>query len=173
MIDLLSHFNFKPEIMKKSALMILVLVVIGTTSAFSQWQFGGGLALGTKSSGDGDPGFGINARADYAIDEQWAISPNFALWFPSVDGYSITMWQLNADAHYIFSGDESLNFYGIGGLNYSYWKFDFDGGESFFDYDDNEIGLNLGVGANMNMFFGELKYDTAFEQIAITVGVLF
>ncbi len=39
--------------------------------------------------------------------------------------------------------------------------------------DDSEIGLNLGVGANMNMFFGEVKYDTAFEQIALTGGVLF
>ncbi len=161
--------------MKKSLLMILVLVVIGTTSAFSQWQFGGGLSLGTESSGDGGLGFGLNARADYAIDEQWSIAPNFTLWFPSSDYGSVTMWQLNADAHYVFAATETMNFYGIGGLNYSYIKFKFDESDFFGNdsIDDSEIGLNLGAGAKMDMFFGELKYDTAFEQIAITVGVLF
>ncbi len=164
--------------MKKSLLMILVLVVIGTTSSFSQWQFGGGLSLGTEASGDGGLGFGINARADYAIDEQWSIAPNFTLWFPSVEGGSVTMWQLNADGHYGFAGTETMNFYGIGGLNYSYMKWEFDGADFGVpgysgSVDDSKIGLNLGVGANMDMFFGELKYDTAFEQIAITVGVLF
>jgi opacity protein-like surface antigen len=162
--------------MKKSFWMILVLVVIGTTSASAQWQFGGGLSLGTESSGEGDLGFGINARADYAINEQWAIAPNFTLWFPSIEGGSVTMWQLNADGHYNFAGNETMSFYGIGGLNYSYIKVKADSEGPFgidWSYDDSEIGLNLGVGANMDMFFGELKYDTAFEQIAITVGVLF
>jgi opacity protein-like surface antigen len=168
--------------MKKSLLMIMILAVVGTTSAFSQWQFGGGLSLGTESSGDGELGFGINARADYAINEQWSVAPNFTFWFPSVEGASVTMWQLNADAHYHFASNETMGFYGIGGLNYSYikWEYDYDGADYDIpgfsmsgSVDDNEIGLNLGVGANMDMFFGELKYDTAFEQIAITVGVLF
>lgn len=163
--------------MKKSLLLVLILAVVGTTSAFSQWQFGGGLSLGTESSGEGDLGFGINARADYSLNEQWSIAPNFTFWFPSVEGASVTMWQLNADGHYNFASNETMSFYAIGGLNYSYWKFDFDGIDELFgfdfSYDDSEIGLNLGAGANMNMFFGEVKYDTAFEQIAITVGVLF
>jgi hypothetical protein len=157
--------------MKKSLWMILVLVVIGTTSASAQWQFGGGLSLGTEAGYD-ELGFGINARADYSLNEQWSIAPNFTFWFPSVEGGSVTMWQLNGDAHYNFAGNETMSFYGIGGLNYSYIKIEADGAGNW-SADDSEIGLNLGAGANMDMFFGELKYDTAFEQIAITVGVLF
>jgi len=38
---------------------------------------------------------------------------------------------------------------------------------------ETEIGLNLGAGANFNKFFGEVKYDTKMEQLALTVGILF
>ncbi len=165
--------------MKRKLFFIFMLAVLGTATSFGQWQFGGGLSLGTESGGTNDMGLGINARADYSINEQFIITPNFTYWFPSIDYGSLTYWQLNADVHYIFSDNGTMNFYALGGLNYSFWKYkasssEFDEwGWGSYSYDDNKIGVNLGVGANYNMFFGELKYDTAFEQIAITIGVLF
>lgn len=153
-------------------MLLVAILALVSSSSFAQLKYGGGLSIGTKAGGISDDldeklGIGINARIDYAFNEKFSIAPNFTFWFPSAPGDAkITYWQLNADVHYTFSGDEAMSFYGIGGLNYSYAKIE--------DYDDNEIGLNLGAGALLKeKFFGELKYDTAFEQLALTVGILF
>lgn len=157
--------------MKRKLMFLVAVLALVSSASFAQLKYGGGLSLGTKTggyndSGDEKIGLGINARVDYAFNEKFSIAPNFTFWFPSAPGdVKLTYWQLNADAHYTFSGDEALSFYGIGGLNYSFVKVE--------DWDDNEIGLNLGVGAKKNKLFGELKYDTAFEQLALTVGILF
>lgn len=112
-------------------------------------------------------GIGINARVEYSLNEKFAIAPNFTYWF---SGDILKVWQLNADVHYTFSGDEALSFYGLGGLNITGVSIDSDyGGGS-----NTEIGLNLGAGAKLNQkFFGEVKFDTEMEQLALTVGILF
>ncbi len=146
------------------------------SASFGQLKYGGGLTLGTKVSLDDDldekMGFGLNIRADYAINDKFSIAPGFTFFFPSVpSGGDLTLWQLNADAHYNFAETGNMKIYGIGGLNYSYWKLEAE--SSNWSEDDSEIGVDLGVGANMGILFGEVKYDTAFEQIGLTVGVLF
>jgi opacity protein-like surface antigen len=78
---------------------------------------------------------------------------------------------------------DDFKFYGIGGLNYSYWKVKTEE-QSYTVWgvtttipettaSDNEIGLDLGGGANYKQFFGELKYDTGFDQLTISVGMYF
>lgn len=164
--------------MKRKLMLLVAILALVSSASFAQLKYGGGLSLGTEAK-EGGTGLGINARVDYSINEKFSIAPNFTFWFPGEDQ---TLWQLNADVHYTFAGDEALSFYGIGGLNYTHYKFDggsydTEFGSLDFDYDDNSIGLNLGVGANMNKFFGEVKYDTSGNtvdgQIALTVGVLF
>lgn len=160
--------------MKRKLMLLVAILALVSSSSFAQLKYGGGLSIGTEAN-DGDLGIGINARVDYSFNEKWSIAPNFTYWFP---GDFISIWQLNADVHYIFSGDEALNFYGIGGLNYTHIKSEFDFGfeeliSGSGSVSDSKIGLNLGAGANMNKFFGEVKYDTAAEQVALTVGILF
>lgn len=164
--------------MKRFLLFAVALCFATVVSA--QFKVGGGLTLGTKSGGiddDGDEklGIGLNIRGEYAFDENWSIAPGFTYFFASAPSdVDITYWQLNADAHYKFHAEGDIGIYALGGLNYSYAEIDW-GGNEFWDgsSDDSEIGLNLGVGANMQQFYGELKYDTAFEQIALSVGILF
>jgi len=164
--------------------MLFALAMLLAVSASAQFKVGGGLTIGTKAGGyddDGDEkiGIGLNLRGDYAFDESWSLSPGFTFFFPSgPEGVDVTYWQLNADAHYNFHAEGDIGIYALGGLNYSYVKVEsnFDGGEfgSFsFSADDSEIGLNLGIGALMDQFYGELKYDTAFEQIALSAGIMF
>jgi opacity protein-like surface antigen len=168
--------------MKKFMLFAIALFITATATA--QFKVGGGLTIGTKAGGysdDGDEkiGIGLNVRGDYAFNESWSVAPGFTFFFPSgPEGMDVTYWQLNADAHYNFHAEDDIGIYALGGLNYSYVKVetDFDGGEwGSFSYsaDDSEIGLNLGVGATLSQFYGELKYDTAFEQIGLSAGILF
>ncbi|SKB97818.1 outer membrane beta-barrel protein [Alkalitalea saponilacus] len=156
--------------MRKKILFVLALVVIGTATSFGQWRFGGGLSLGTEADG-GDLGFGLSPRADYTINENFRVASNFTYWFTDSD---YTSWAFNGDVHYTFAGDEAMNFYGLAGLNYSKvsWNFEFMGIKE--SYSNSEIGLNLGAGANMGMFFGEIKYETTWSgQLVLSVGVLF
>lgn len=162
--------------MKKKIFLTLAFAALFASASFGQLKYGGGLTLGSKVSIDDDldekMGFGLNIRADYAVNDKFSIAPGFTFFFPSTpSGGDLTLWQLNADAHYNFAETGNAKIYGIGGLNYSYAKIE----AGAWSEDDSEIGVNLGVGANMGIFFGEIKYDTAIGdgQIALTVGVLF
>jgi len=160
--------------MKRKLMFLVAVLALVSSASFAQLKYGGGLSFGTEAK-EGGMGLGINARVDYSLNEKFSIVPNFTFWFPGKDQ---TLWQLNADVHYTFAGDEALSFYGLGGLNYTNYKFDFSDYGINVSYSDNAIGLNLGVGAFLNQrFFGELKYDTAGNtydgQLALTVGILF
>lgn len=166
--------------MKK--LFFVVIVAFLSLSASAQFKVGGGLAIGTQAGfdeGGNKLGLGIDVKGDYAFNETWSLSPDFIFFFPgSPEGIDVTFWQLNANAHYNFHEADGFNFYGLAGLNYSQMKVELDlglgeYGIGNFSSSAGEIGLNLGAGATYNQFFGELKYDTAFEQITISVGVLF
>ncbi len=165
----------------KKLLFILVVVCISSTGFAQQWKFGGGLTFGSEMSVTGDLGLGLNIRGDYSIDDNWCIDPGFTFVFPSSKyGVKLSAYQFNADAHYYFTEAGEFKFFGIGGLNYTHWKFKYDenwnnGVYSYGSYDSthNEIGLNIGAGANFRQFFGELKYDTSFDQLALTVGIMF
>lgn len=173
--------------MKRKLMLMVAILALVSSASFAQLKYGGGLTLGTKSAidddGDAKMGFGINARVDYAINEKLSIVPGFTFYFPSsVEAYGeelkVSIWKLSADAHYTFAGDESLGFYGIGGLNYTSGKFKYEGEMGSWDTTESEIGLDLGVGALLNgRFFGEIIFDTAGNtddgQLGITVGVLF
>lgn len=163
--------------MKKFLLIAVVFLFASTVSA--QFRVGAGLTIGSQAAADENGekvGLGLTLKGDYFLDEQWAISPDFTFFLPSGGNLGdFTLWQLNANAHYYFSESDQFKFYGLGGLNYSYWKWDYesDYDDVFGEWDDSEIGLNLGVGANMQQFFGEVKYDTAFEQVALSAGIYF
>jgi hypothetical protein len=176
-------------------LVTLTALIIITATTFGQYKVGGGLTLGTEID------FGLNLRGDYEINENITVAPGFTLFFPdSPEGTKVTNWQLGADVHYYFHEMDDFKFYGIhyyfhemddfkfygiGGLNYSYKKIKTDAytyTDPFFGtkitypettVSDGEIGLDLGGGANYKQFFGELKYDTGFDQLTISVGMYF
>ncbi len=87
-------------------------------------------------------------------------------------------FELNANAHYIFNTTETMELYGIGGLQFAYKSVTVEfAGESESE-SDNAIGINLGVGANFNVsgkkLFAELKYSAGgFGQLQIATGIRF
>lgn len=174
---------------------MIVAVMAFVASASAQFKFGGGVTMGTKmgmnDSFEDKAGFGINVRGVFDISEKFKVSPGITYFFPGApDGYDLKAWQLNADAQYHFYSNESVSIYGLGGLNYSHSKVKVDVGDFFEDVlgedlgsmfgaagsaEDSEgkIGIDLGAGINFGKFYGEVKYDTAFEQVALSVGILF
>lgn len=162
----------------KKLLVFVVLMTIVSTVSFAQFKFGGGLTLGSDMSVKGDMGLGLNFRGDYYFNDQWSLSPGFTIVFPSTNGgYKYSAWQINTDIHYYFYEYGDFKFYGLGGLNYTHEKLKIDGDTPFGSIlgsaSDDNLGLDIGGGANYDKFFGELKYDSTFGQLAITVGILF
>ncbi len=160
---------------------IVAMLLVGQ-EVNAQMKLGGSLNLGTKLSIDDDgseaAAFGIGIKGLYEINELFSIAPGFTYFFPSSpSGLDLTEYVLDVDAHYNFVKEETLKVYAIGGLNYSYIDASVDLGEfGGFALSDSKVGLNLGAGARTGgdvQFFGDLKYNTAFENINIAVGVLF
>ena len=94
----------------------------------------------------------------------------------------MTWFELNANANYYFVQDDQFDFYGLGGLNYSSVNVKYDD-SAFGGYgasaSDGRMGLNLGVGGNLNTSgniipFAELKYVIIDGgQLVIAAGVRF
>jgi opacity protein-like surface antigen len=185
-------------LMKKVLFFVAVMLLSISTASVAQFKIGGGVTAGSKISIDDDfsekMGFGINVRGEFSLMDKLALTPGFTYFFPSSpDGFDLSMWQLNADVHYTLVGAGTpVSVYALGGLNYTSVKSEFNMGDAFGDafgdlgdaFDvtiegansdetDSELGINLGAGVSFSKFYGEVKYDTAFEQVAISVGILF
>ncbi len=155
--------------MKKKIFLTLAFVALFASASFGQLKFGGGLSYGTEAEN-----IGINIRGDYSINDKIAIVPGFTYFLPKDD---VTFWEFNADCHYSFNE----MFYGLGGLNYTHFKYEMPSGSLFGvafegeDITDSAIGLNVGAGAKLgSKFFGEAKYVLSdYDQLVLTVGILF
>ncbi len=179
-----SNFKPKTKIMEKKILFLIAVAVMifAGLEASAQMKLGGNLVMGTKLSIDDDGSeavaFGIGVKGLYEINELFSIAPGFTYFFPSSpDGLDLTEYVLDADVHCNFVKEETLKVYAIGGLNYSYVDASIDFGEfGTFSGSDSKVGLNLGIGARTGgdvQFFCDFKYNTAYENVNLAVGVLF
>jgi len=134
----------------KSLVAIFLFFIVADASA--QISVGGGLWFASDISS-----VGISANGKYAIDEDWSAAASFT-YFLEKDYVKWSM--LDFDANYNITEIENIgSLYGIGGLAVTLWSVDFDGGTydlgeygSYdLDFDDSgsDIGLNLGLGLNI------------------------
>lgn len=176
---------------------ILVVLAIALASVqFSQAQtsegdisIGGGLAFGTGVApslfSSLNNSLGIQLGGYYTITEsKLRAGLDFIYYFPdSEGGTDFKVWELNANAHYIFLEEEDFFVYGIGGLSITNVEISYQADEFFGfggDYSESEIGLNLGVGIEYNLgfanFYGEAKYGNLggdADQLVISAGLRF
>ena len=95
----------------------------------------------------------------------------------------MSMWDINLNAHYLFTLSDKVKVYPLAGISYTNWKFD-DGGDDDYDYggDDGgstgKIGFNLGGGIQYDLtekvfLNGEIKYQYIdhFDQLVFGVGI--
>lgn len=164
---------------------ILTFLFIFTTSiSFSQIQVGGGLGFGAEIE---QPCITLKGVKDFTEEIDGSASLNF--FFPQkvefFDGeIKTSVWTINFDGHYIFSGTEKADIYGLAGINIAVLKVKSDYNDPFFgsfntSASDSEFGLNIGAGGEL-MFndqltgFADIKYVISnFDQLVIVAGVLF
>jgi len=152
--------------MMKNLISAAFFVVFVSVNA--QTKIGGKLAYGSEIES-----FGIGAKATFAIDSKFSISPEI-LYFTEND--NVSLFELNADLHYRLDDNWSgFNPYLIGGFNYVDLNVD----NRFNDSSDSEAGLNLGLVteyplSNEFSFISEVKYVLSdFDQLVIGIGFLY
>lgn len=166
--------QFKSTIVITSFLLFFGSIFM--SSAQTDTRFGVMLAYGTEIEN-----LGVGINAEFPVMENLTIAPNFVYYFPHGDyfGGEMSWWELNANANYYLVDNENLGFYGLAGLNYSQISFDYDTPYGYVDRNDGEFGLNLGVGANLNVNsnitpFAEARYVIIDgSQLVIAAGVKF
>lgn len=165
--------------MKNSTIITIFSLFFGvifSSSAQTDTRLGIMIAYGSEIE---NVGLGVNA--EFPVMENLAIAPSFIYYFPQDNyfGGDMNWWELNANANYYFVDNEDLGFYGLAGLNYSHVSLDYDTQWGSVDDSDGEFGLNLGVGANLNINsnitpFAEAKYVIIDgDQFVIAAGVRF
>ena len=166
--------------MRKLFFMLITLVI--TTSVFAQKDeksVGLNLLYGSEIKN-----IGIGAKFNYNVTDPIRVSPSFN-YFLKKDGFS--MWEINADIHYLFPIAEKLKVYPLTGLAFVGTKFDygdlFDGWDDF-DVDDSStstnFGINLGGGVSYPLtdklsIGAELKYSliSDFDQLVLSANVTY
>jgi len=108
---------------------------------------------------------GIGGVAEFKVAPKVTISPQLFFYFPEdKGGADLKFFELNVNANYYFYNHDIFEFYGLGGLNYTRVKVDFDNNRN--DYTDGEMGLNLGAGINFEIG----KNFIPFSALRLTIG---
>lgn len=166
-------------------LAVLLLAFIGTLSAQKSKTAGVHIAFGSEIE---QVGIGVNG--EFFVAEKVSIAPELNLFFPEKNTYNnggfkstykYSTWSVSGDVHYYFVTTDKIGFYGLAGLSLAVvrWSTNINTNPPQETSDsDSELGLNLGVGANFTVPgkiipFGQLKYETHYEQLLLQAGIRF
>ena len=154
--------------MKKLVVLFSMMFFI-MGSAFAQkgiQSAGVHLSYGTEIES-----FGIGVKYQYNITDNIRLEPSMNYFF---ENNGVDMFDLNANAHYLFPMASNIRVYPLAGLTFSSW----DAGKGI----DNvtRLGVNLGGGAEFDiadnlMLNFELKYQfvSDLDQAVFNVGIAY
>lgn len=158
--------------MKKILVFLVCLCACIATSYAQQ----GESALGVNLNYGNDTNFGLGVKYRYNLSDHVRIEPAFNYYFKH--DY-ISMWDLNANFHYLCPVAENVTVYPLAGIGYANatahlkdWGLD--------NESDGKITVNLGAGADFQVSSSvklnlELKYQIIddFNQLVLSAGVVF
>lgn len=159
--------------MKKLLLFVVVaLVSISASAQKGSKAVGFNLGYGTEVET-----LSLGVKGLYGITDRIEGEASFNYFLKS-NGW--TMWNINADAHYLFPLQEKLTVYPIAGLSYVHVGFDYEDEFVEASGSDGKIGLNLGGGIRYNVtnnidLNAEIKYQivSVYDQLLLSVGVVY
>ncbi|MDL2305962.1 porin family protein [Bacteroides sp. OttesenSCG-928-D19] len=174
--------------MKKLLLMVVVsLTTMGLFAQKDSKAVGVNLGYGTEISN-----LGLGAKFQYGITDAIRAEASFD-YFLKKD--FLSMWDLNANVHYLFPVAEKFKVYPLAGLTFTNWKMHgFDLGLDYGDWGDylddedfeddssstGKFGINLGAGVEYELtekltLSFEAKYQliSDFNQLVFGVGVAY
>ena len=160
--------------MKK--LLLLVCAAVMSLSASAQAgdkALGAQLVFGSKTNS-----IGLGVKGQYYFTDQIRGEASFDYFFKN---QGISMWDINANVHYLFDVANKVKVYPLAGLGYTNWSYK-------LEYDnvtlakgtDGRLAVNLGGGAEYELtkdlsVNAELKYQIInnYNQLVLGVGVAY
>lgn len=158
--------------MKKFIIATCMMMLLGLSNVCAQQgkqAFGFGFGYGTEIES-----LGIGVKYQYNITNELRLEPSFDYYFKN-DGLS--MFDFNANVHYLCPVSRSVKLYPLAGLTYTNWRWDaYDG----YNLTKGKFGINLGAGVefaldtNWTMNF-EMRYQliSDFDQGVLNFGVAY
>lgn len=158
------------------------LFLIYTDSQAQIVKAGIGLMYGTEVEQ-----LGVRVDGVYQINDDFRFVADLGIYFPDKtefgdnETFTLTWWELNTNANYIFYSDETegVTAYALGGLNFTTIRAKYENGpQESYSESDTEVGLNLGAGIEYALDFAELFGEIKFvlgdaDQLNIGVGFRF
>lgn len=160
--------------MKK--LLLLVCAAVMSLSASAQ---AGDKALGAQLVfGSETNNIGLGVKGQYYFTDQLRGEASVDYFFKNK---GVSMWDINANVHYLFDVADKFKVYPLAGLGYTNWSYK-------LEYDnvtlakgtDGRLAVNLGGGAEYELtkdlsVNAELKYQiiSHYNQLVLGVGVAY
>lgn len=164
--------------MRKLLLTLSAVFVLSIGKASAQYE--GTFGMGVHSKYGAEIGsLAAGAHLHYYYTNNLRFAPSFTYYLPR-KGKSL--WEVEADAHYVIPVSWLTSFYPIAGLSYSNWQFDASkvSDIGLQDLTKHRVGANLGLGIQYDFGYKvrssfEFKYQfiKEYSQLAIMVGVGF
>ncbi len=119
---------------------------------------------------------GIGVKGQYYFTDNWRGEASFDYFLKK---NNLTMWDINANVHYLFDVAQDVKVYPLAGLGYTNWRVS--GlevlGEKVPSTSSGEIAVNLGGGVQYDLsselkLSAELKYQIInnYNQLVFGVG---
>ena len=160
--------------MKK--LLVLVCAAVMSLSASAQAgdkALGAQLVFGSKTNS-----IGLGVKGQYYFTDQIRGEASFDYFFKN---QGISMWDINANVHYLFDVADKFKVYPLAGLGYTNWSYKYEfAGLPVVEGTDGRLAVNLGGGAEYELtkdlsVNAELKYQiiSNYNQLLLGVGVAY
>ena len=160
--------------MKK--LLLLVCAAVMSLSASAQAgdkALGAQLLFGSKTNN-----IGLGVKGQYYFTDQIRGEASFDYFLKN---QGISMWDINANVHYLFDVADKFKVYPLAGLGYTNWSYKYEyAGAPVVEGSDGRLAVNLGGGVeyeltkNLNVN-AEAKYQiiSNYNQLVLGVGVAY
>ena len=160
--------------MKK--LLLLVCAAVMSLSASAQAgdkALGAQLVFGSKTNS-----IGLGVKGQYYFTDHIRGEASFDYFFKN---QGISMWDINANVHYLFDVADKFKVYPLAGLGYTNWSYKYEyAGAPVVEGSDGRLAVNLGGGVeyeltkNLNVN-AEAKYQiiSNYNQLVLGVGVAY
>ena len=158
--------------MKK--LLLLVCAAVMSLSASAQ---AGDKALGAQLVfGSETNNIGLGVKGQYYFTDQLRGEASVDYFFKNK---GVSMWDINANVHYLFYVANKVKVYPLAGLGYTNWSYKYEfPGLPVVEGSDGRLAVNLGGGAEYELtkdlsVNAELKYQiiSNYNQLVLGVGV--
>lgn len=164
----------------KKILLLLIICMTFAGKANAQDQEGIFSVSGNLGYGTEIESLGIGLRAQYGFTSNIRGAAEYKYY---ISRNATSMWEINADAHYVFGSRDELVFYPIAGLKFARITHDLGRIDIIDTKDknsDNRIGLNLGFGSQIAIaerlsLQPEVRYEImkSYSQFVAMCGITY